>query len=344
MISPALAPSRPRRLRPPPAHVPLAVQTRDGLVESVHYGSAHRRRGRTAEPCFDAGEPRRRVLPALRPQAPAGRRHGPRRPRPSGRTPRPRRGQPLRRRRPPRRRRGASWTCTGWTDGDLENSTDLPYGTAEREEWLRAGGQAHPAGAELLRQARRDARHLRHQRLARPGLPRPRAPAAAARRRTPSTDLTGEDARAHQPPTAAAPRSSPSPCRPGPRRTAGSPRRQRGHRRGPRWPDAMRGHPEMVAGEGRDVTALMRAGARAARQGRLRGRPARRPAGRHAPSPSRSPTAATAPACRSPCRAPAPRSGSTPAARRARRSPVLGGGQPVGLLPAAELPRSADAA
>ena len=30
----------------------------------------------------------------------------------------------------------------GLTAADLENSTDLPYGTAEREEWLRNGGTA----------------------------------------------------------------------------------------------------------------------------------------------------------------------------------------------------------
>ena len=36
---------------------------------------------------------------------------------------------------------GASWNCTGSPPADLENSTDLPYGTREREKWLRDGGQ-----------------------------------------------------------------------------------------------------------------------------------------------------------------------------------------------------------
>ena len=36
----------------------------------------------------------------------------------------------------------ASWNCTGSRADALENSTDLPYGPDEREEWLRDGGTA----------------------------------------------------------------------------------------------------------------------------------------------------------------------------------------------------------
>ncbi|SDP85546.1 asparaginase [Arthrobacter sp. ok909] len=141
MISPALAhfptPLAPERL---PQHAPLAVQTRDGLVESVHYGSAIATAadGRTL---LAAGEPLAPFYPrsALKPlqavamvragldlsdellalaaashSGAAAHRDGARR----------------------------ILDLHGLTPEDLENSTDLPYGARERQEWLASGGKA----------------------------------------------------------------------------------------------------------------------------------------------------------------------------------------------------------
>ena len=141
MTSPAVAhiptPPAPARL---PQHVPLAVQTRDGLAESVHYGSAIATAadGRTL---LAAGEPLAPFYPrsALKPlQAVAMVRAGLDLPEDllalaaashSGAAV---------------HRDGALRILElhGLNPGDLENSTDLPYGVREREEWLAGGGQA----------------------------------------------------------------------------------------------------------------------------------------------------------------------------------------------------------
>lgn len=141
MISPAVAhiptPAAPARL---PQHVPLAVQTRDGMAESVHYGSAIATAadGRTL---LAAGEPLAPFYPrsALKPlQAVAMVRAGLDLPEEllalaaashSGATV---------------HRDGALRILDlyGLNPADLENSTDLPYGVREREEWLGGGGQA----------------------------------------------------------------------------------------------------------------------------------------------------------------------------------------------------------
>ena len=141
MTSPAVAhiptPLAPARL---PQHVPLAVQTRDGLAESVHYGSAIATAadGRTL---LAAGEPLAPFYPrsALKPlQAVAMVRAGLDLPEDllalaaashSGAAV---------------HRDGALRILElhGLNPGDLENSTDLPYGVREREEWLVGGGQA----------------------------------------------------------------------------------------------------------------------------------------------------------------------------------------------------------
>ncbi|WP_346958877.1 asparaginase [uncultured Arthrobacter sp.] len=141
MTSPAVAhiptPLAPARL---PQHVPLAVQTRDGLAESVHYGSAIATAadGRTL---LAAGEPLAPFYPrsALKPlQAVAMVRAGLDLPEDllalaaashSGAA---------------IHRDGALRILElhGLNPGDLENSTDLPYGVREREEWLGGGGQA----------------------------------------------------------------------------------------------------------------------------------------------------------------------------------------------------------
>jgi len=140
MISPALAhiptPPTPARL---PQHAPLAVQTRDGLVESVHYGSAVATAA-DGRILLAAGDPQVAFYPrsALKPlQAVAMVRAGLDLPDDlmalaaashSGAA---------------THRNGARRILElhGLTPADLENSTDLPYGAPEREEWLGEGGQ-----------------------------------------------------------------------------------------------------------------------------------------------------------------------------------------------------------
>jgi L-asparaginase II len=141
MTSPAVAhiptPPAPARL---PQHVPLALQTRDGLAESIHYGSAIATAsdGRTL---LAAGEPLAPFYPrsALKPlQAVAMVRAGLDLP-----------GDLLALAAASHsgaaiHRDGALQILQlhGLTPADLENSTDLPYGVREREEWLSGGGQA----------------------------------------------------------------------------------------------------------------------------------------------------------------------------------------------------------
>ncbi|NUP74850.1 MAG: asparaginase, partial [Sinomonas sp.] len=120
-----------------PAHVPLAVQTRGDLVESVHYGSiaATAADGRLA---WAAGDATNAVYPrsALKPlQAVALVRAGLAVPDEllalaaashSG---------------SPAHREGALRILRlhGLDATSLENTADLPYGASEREAWLRAG-------------------------------------------------------------------------------------------------------------------------------------------------------------------------------------------------------------
>jgi L-asparaginase II len=123
-----------------PQHAPLVVATRDGLVESIHYGSAIA----TAPDgtiLAAAGHPLAPFYPrsSLKPlQAVAMVRAGLKLPAGllalaaashSG---------------GPRHRGGTQRILAmhGLTASDLENSTDLPYGNTERENWLRAG--LHP--------------------------------------------------------------------------------------------------------------------------------------------------------------------------------------------------------
>ncbi len=126
-----------------PQHVPLAAQTRDGLVESIHYGSliATAQDATGTRTLFAAGDPLAPFYPrsALKPlQAVAMVRGGLDLPADllaltaashSGAD---------------RHVLGARRILEmhGLAPDVLENSTDLPYGTAEREEWLRAGGTA----------------------------------------------------------------------------------------------------------------------------------------------------------------------------------------------------------
>ncbi|TAP39445.1 asparaginase [Arthrobacter sp. S39] len=123
-----------------PQHAPLVVATRDGLVESVHYGSAIAT-APDGSTLATAGDPLAPFYPrsSLKPlQAVAMVRAGLNLPADllaltaashSGGA----------------KHRGGTeriLAMHGLTAADLENSTDLPYGTAEREDWLRSGFHA----------------------------------------------------------------------------------------------------------------------------------------------------------------------------------------------------------
>ncbi|MFY9636210.1 asparaginase [Pseudarthrobacter sp. BIM B-2242] len=120
-----------------PQHAPLVVATRDGLVESIHYGSAIAT-APDGSILASAGDPLAPFYPrsSLKPlQSVAMVRAGLKLPADllalaaashSGGA----------------RHRGGTQRILamhGLTANDLENSTDLPYGTSERENWLRSG-------------------------------------------------------------------------------------------------------------------------------------------------------------------------------------------------------------
>jgi L-asparaginase II len=121
-----------------PRHEPIAVQTRNGMVESVHYGSliATAPGGGTL---LSAGEPLAAFYPrsSLKPlQAVAMVRAGLDLPADLlALTAASHSGAAY-------HLDGASRILElhGLTPAALENSTDLPYGVREREEWLRGGG------------------------------------------------------------------------------------------------------------------------------------------------------------------------------------------------------------
>ncbi|MCU6482002.1 L-asparaginase II [Arthrobacter silviterrae] len=237
-----------------PNHAPLAVQTRGNLVESVHFGSLAAV-GHDGVSLLSRGEPAARVYPrsALKPlMAVAMLRAGLELPDDqlalaaashSG---------------------GAQHQETaakilanaGLSPENLGNSTDLPYGVAEREEWLRAGhGPSHLAQncsgkhAALLATCARNGWPLEtylHPEHPLPTLIREVVAELTGEELTDiSTDGCGTEvfalsltgmARAFSKLVTAA---------------SGTPER--------RVADAMRAHPDMVAGPGRDVTALMAA-------------------------------------------------------------------------------------
>jgi L-asparaginase II len=120
-----------------PQHAPLVVATRDGLVESIHYGSAIATAA-DGSILATAGDPLAPFYPrsSLKPlQAVAMVRAGLNLPADllaltaashSGGA----------------KHRGGTrriLAMHGLAASDLENSTDLPYGTSERENWLRSG-------------------------------------------------------------------------------------------------------------------------------------------------------------------------------------------------------------
>lgn len=239
---------------PFPSHAPLAVQTRGELVESVHFGSliALKHDGGSL---LSRGEPGARVYPrsALKPLiavamlraglelsteqlALAAASH-------SGAEKH-------------QETAAAILADAGLQPKDLRNSTDIPYGTAEREHWLRAGN-----GPTQLAQNCSGKHAALLATCVKNGWPletylHPEHPLTVLIREV-VAELTGETitaistdgcgtevfgltltgmARAFARLVTAAP---------------GTPERL--------VADAMRSHPEMVAGRGRDVTALMEA-------------------------------------------------------------------------------------
>ncbi|MFI5086741.1 MAG: asparaginase, partial [Actinomycetales bacterium] len=138
--SPTINPADTANGRPPavPAHVPLVVQTRGGVAESVHYGSLVAL-GADGSTALAAGDPHGRIYPrsALKPlQAVAMVRAGLRLP-------------PQQLALAAASHSGADMhqqtardilASAGLDESALANTPDLPYGTAEREAWLRAGG------------------------------------------------------------------------------------------------------------------------------------------------------------------------------------------------------------
>lgn len=237
-----------------PAHEPLAVQTRGELVESVHYGSLIALKDDGGS-LLSRGAPTARVYPrsALKPliavamlraglELPAGQlavaaaSHS---------------GAGLH-----QDAAAKILADAGLAPQDLRNSTDLPYGPAERTAWIAAGN-----GPTQLAQNCSGKHAALLATCVKNGWPlesylTPEHPVTALIRAT-VEELTGEKitaistdgcgtevfglslhgmARAFSTLTTAAP---------------GTPERQ--------VADAMRAHPQMVAGRGRDVTALMEA-------------------------------------------------------------------------------------
>ncbi len=124
-----------------PHHAPLAAQIRDGLVESIHYGSLIAVSGEAAgsRTLLTVGDPLAPFYPrsALKPlQAVAMVRAGLDLPADLlALTAASHSGAAM-------HRDGAARILQfhGLTAGSLENSEDLPYGAREREDWLRGGG------------------------------------------------------------------------------------------------------------------------------------------------------------------------------------------------------------
>jgi L-asparaginase II len=265
MPSPAMPASHSLPAPPAPAailprHQPLAVQTRDGLVESVHYGSliATAPGGRTL---LSAGEPHAAFYPrsSLKPlQSVAMVRAGLDLPADllaltaashSGAA---------------RHLDGATRILElhGLTPAALENSTDLPYGVREREQWLRDGGRPtqlaqNCSGKHAAMAATCVINGWPVQGYLDPSHPLQKLVAETV------TDLTGEE------PAGISTDGCGTPLfvltLAGMARAFGrlASAELADGASAPESPEAavahsMRRHPEMVAGEGRDVTELMR--------------------------------------------------------------------------------------
>ncbi|WP_395399988.1 asparaginase [Arthrobacter sp. UC242_113] len=264
MPSPAMPASHPLSAPPAaailPRHEPLAFQTRDGLVESVHYGSliATAPDGRTL---LSAGEPHAAFYPrsSLKPlQSVAMVRAGLDLPADllaltaashSGAA---------------RHLDGASRILElhGLTPAALENSSDLPYGVREREDYLRDGGQPtqlaqNCSGKHAAMAATCVINGWPVQGYLDPSHPLQRLVAETV------TDLTGEEPAGVSTDGCGTPLFALTLA--GMARAFGrlASAELADGASAPESPEAavahsMRRHPEMVAGEGRDVTDLMR--------------------------------------------------------------------------------------
>lgn len=235
-------------------HVPLVEQTRDGLVESIHYGSliALNADGSTA---VEAGKPEAPMYPrsSLKPlQAVALLKAGLDIPEKLlALTAASHSGSKA-------HRDGAAEILRlhGLTEEALANSTDLPYGVREREEWLREGN-----GPTQLAQNCSG----KHASMAAvcvingwpvEGYLHPGHPLQVLVRDT-ITDLTQEEAAAVSTDGCGTPLFAHSLHAMA--RAYGRLASADGNTHEGKVAHAMRRYPEMVAGEGRDVTALMRA-------------------------------------------------------------------------------------
>lgn len=246
-----------------PQHVPLAAQMRDGLVESIHYGSliAVSAESTGSRTLLSAGDPLAPFYPrsALKPlQAVAMVRAGLDLPADLlALTASSHSGAAV-------HRDGAARILQlhGLTAGVLENTTDLPYGVREREEWLRGGGvptqlAQNCSGKHAAMAATCVINGWPVQGYLDPGHPLQQLVAETVR------GLTGEEPSGTSTDGCGTPlfaltlrgmarafgRLAAAETLPG-GAPAESPEATVAH--------AMRGHPEMVAGEGRDVTGLMR--------------------------------------------------------------------------------------
>ncbi|WP_090824450.1 asparaginase [Arthrobacter sp. yr096] len=237
-----------------PHHVPLVEVTRDGLVESIHYGSliALHKDGSTA---VEAGAPDAPMYPrsSLKPlQAVALLKAGLGLPQNLlALTAASHSGAQM-------HRDGATEILKlhGLSEAALGNSTDLPYGVKEREEWLRTGnGPTQIAQNCSGKHASMTAVCVIN------GWPvegylHPEHPLQVLVRDT-ITELTGEEAAAVSTDGCGTPlfaHSLHGMARAYGRLAAAGESTDEG-----KVAHAMRRYPEMVAGEGRDVTALMRA-------------------------------------------------------------------------------------
>lgn len=263
MPSPAM-PASPRLSAPAsaptalPRHEPLAFQTRDGLVESVHYGSliATAPDGSTI---LSVGEPQVPFYPrsSLKPlQAVAMVRAGLDLPADllaltaashSGAA---------------AHRDGAARILQlhGLTAAALENSSDLPYGVSEREEWLRDGGLPTQITQNCSGKHAAMAATCVINGWSVQGYLDPRHPLQKLVAET-VTELTGEEPSGISTDGCGTPLFA---------LTLAGMARAFGRLASAELPDgapespeavvahAMRTYPEMVAGEGRDVTELMR--------------------------------------------------------------------------------------
>lgn len=235
-----------------PRHVPLAEQTRDGLVESIHYGSLIAV-GPDGGTLLEAGQPDAAFYPrsSLKPlQAVAMVRAGLKLPENLLAL-------------TAASHSGAAMHLDGATrilemhgldESALENSTDLPYGTAEREEWLRAGGKPTQLAQNCSGKHASMAATCVINGWPVQGYLHPEHPLQMLVRDT-ITELTGEDAAAVSTDGCGTPlfaHSLHGMARAYSRLAAADDGAEGQLAR------AMRAYPEMVAGEGRDVTAIMR--------------------------------------------------------------------------------------